>query len=69
MLADRRIGPAEVAAIMDKTVAEGGAKVAGTLFQIIAAPGSQTWYVKRRNDPDWIEIQLTNLLKGNGELA
>ena len=54
---------------MNKTVAEGGAKVAGTLFQLIAEPASQTWYVKRGNDPDWIEIPLTNLLKGNGELA
>ncbi|MBO4649334.1 MAG: hypothetical protein J5806_14390 [Lentisphaeria bacterium] len=66
---NRKIGPAELAAIMDRTVAEGGAKVAGTLFQVIAAPAAQTWYIKRRNDPDWTEIELTNLLKGNGELA
>jgi len=66
---NRKIGPGELAAIMNKTVAEGGAKVAGTLFQLIAEPASQTWYVKRGNDPDWIEIPLTNLLKGNGELA
>ena len=66
---NRKIGPAELAAIMDRTVAEGGAKVTGTLFQVIAAPAAQTWYVKRRNDPDWTAIELMNLLKGNGELA
>ena len=54
---------------MDKTIAEGGAKVGGTLFQIIAAPQEQTWYVKLKNQSDWSEIRLTNLLKGTGELA
>ena len=65
----QKIGLPELCAVMDKTIAEGGAKVGGTLFQIIAAPQEQTWYVKLKNQPDWSEIRLTNLLKGNGELA
>ena len=64
-----KTGPAEMTAILDKTVDEGGAKVAGTLFQIVAAPAAQTWYVKLKNEPGWTEIPLMNLLKGNGELA
>ena len=66
---NHQIGLPELCAIMEKTVAEGGAKVNGTLFQIIAAPREQTWYVKLKNQPDWSEIRLTNLLKGTGELA
>lgn len=66
---NRKIGLPELCAIMEKTVAAGGAKVNGTLFQIIAAPREQTWYVKLKNQPDWSEIRLTNLLKGTGELA
>ena len=65
----QKIGLTELCAVMDKTIAEGGAKVGGTLFQIIAAPKEQTWYVKLKNQADWSEIRLTNLLKGNGELA
>ena len=65
----QKIGLPELCAIMEKTVAEGGAKVNGTLFQIIAASREQTWYVKLKNQPDWSEIRLANLLKGTGELA
>ena len=65
----RKIGLPELCAIMGKSVAEGGAKVNGTLFQIIAAPREQIWYVKLKNQPDWSEIRLANLLKGTGELA
>ena len=63
------IGLPEITAILGKTVAEGGAKVAGTLFQIIAEPADQTWHVKLKNQPGWTKIPLMNLLKGNGELA
>ena len=65
----QRIGLPEIISILDKTVADGGAKVSGTLFQIVAEPADQTWHVKLKNQPDWTEIPLMNLLKGNGELA
>ena len=68
LIQNRKIGVPEMTAILDRTVAEGGAKAAGTLFQIIAAPAEQTWYVKLKNQPDWTEIPLMNVLKGNGEL-
>ena len=55
-------------AIMDKSVAQGGAKVAGTLFQVIAEPADQTLHIKLKNG-SWTAIPLTNILKGNGELA
>ena len=66
---NRTVGPEEMTRIFDRTIDEGGAKVAGTLFQIIAAPETQIWYVKLKNQSEWTEIQLMNLLKGNGELA
>ena len=65
----QKIGLSEFSAILGKDAAEGGAKVNGTLFQIIAAPKEQIWYVKLKNQPDWSEIRLMNLLKGTGELA
>jgi len=40
-----------------------------TLFQIAAVPAEQSWYVKLKGQPEWTEIPLMNLLKGNGELA
>ena len=64
-----KIGLPEMISIMSKTVAEGGAKVNGTLFQIIAAPAEQCWHIRLKNSADWTEIQLANLLKGNGDLA
>ncbi len=66
---NRKIGPVEMTGILDASVAEGGAKVAGTLFQIVAAPAEQIWYVKLKGQAEWTEIPLMNLLKGNGELA
>ena len=65
----RKIGLPEMTDIMSKTVAEGGAKVDGTLFQLIASPAEQCWHIRLKNSPDWVEIQLANLLKGNGDLA
>lgn len=64
----QRIGLPEMTAIMDKSIAEGGAKVAGTLFQVIAEPAEQTLHIKLKNG-SWTAIPLTNILKGNGELA
>ena len=58
-----------MAAIMSLPVADGGAKVDGTLFQLIASPAEQCWRIKLKNDPDWMEFQLANVLKGNGDLA
>ena len=55
-------------AVFGKTTADGGAKVCGTLFQVIAVPAEQKWYVKTKNMDDWAEIPLMNILKGNGEL-
>ena len=49
--------------IFGKTTADGG-----TLFQVIAVPAEQKWYVKTKNMDDWAEIPLMNILKGNGEL-
>ena len=66
---DQKIGLEEFCSILEKTTAEGGAKVNGTLFQVIAAPHKQIWYVKLKNQSDWSEIRLMNLLKGTGELA
>ncbi|MBO4631844.1 MAG: hypothetical protein J5858_07980 [Lentisphaeria bacterium] len=66
---DRRIGISELTEILDKNAAEGGADVSGTLFQIIAEPAEQNWYVKLKTQTVWTEIPLMNLLKGNGELA
>lgn len=66
---NRKIGLPEISGILEKNIAEGGAKVHGTLFQIIAVPMEQIWYVKLKNQPDWSEIRLMNLLKGTGELA
>ena len=65
----RKIGVQEMTEIMSKTTVEGGAKVDGTLFQLIAAPAEQCWRIKLKNSPDWMEFQLANVLKGNGDLA
>ena len=66
--ANEKIGPEEMMAVFEKTTADGGAKVCGTLFQVIAVPAEQKWYVKTKNMDDWAEIPLMNILKGNGEL-
>ena len=65
----RKIGLPEMTAILDRPAADGGAKVNGTLFQIIADPSEQTWHVKLKNQPSWTDIPLMNILKGNGDLA
>lgn len=48
---------------------QGGAKVKGTLFQVIADPAKQDWYVHTCLMDDWVQIPLTNILRGNGDLA
>ena len=65
----KKIGLPEMTSIISKTVTEGGAKVDGTLFQIIASPAEQCWRIRLKNSPDWVEFPLANVLKGNGDLA
>ena len=55
--------------ILSVPFAQGGAKVAGTLFQIIASPADQVWYIKTCCMEDWAQIPMFNLLRGNVDLV
>ena len=64
-----RIGVEEMMQILSVPFPEGGAKVDGTLFQIIASPADQTWYIRTCCMDDWAQIPMFNLLRVNGELV
>lgn len=59
----------EMMEILSVPFVQGGAKAAGTLFQIIASPADQTWYIRSCLMDDWAQIPMFNLLRGNGDLA
>lgn len=63
------IGVQEMTQILSVPFAQGGAKVAGTLFQIIASPADQVWYIKTCCMEDWAQIPMFNLLRGNVDLV
>ena len=63
------IGVQEMTEILSVPFVRGGAKVSGTLFQILASPSDQVWYIKSCCMEDWAQIPMFNLLRGNVELV